>query len=702
MFKDPFHFTKYILIISFLVTVLACKQHKNTGEEHKYTNALIEETSPYLLQHAHNPVDWRPWSEEALEEAKKQDKLVLVSIGYSSCHWCHVMEKETFEDESIAALMNENFINIKVDREERPDVDQVYMTALQLIKGNGGWPLNVITLPDGKPLYGGTYHTNTQWRKVITEISSMYREDPERARQYSERVAAGIQEVNLIQKSEGSENINKTNLQTSLANWQTQWDLQWGGNKGVQKFMLPSNLDFLLQYAHLAKDEAADKHLKNTLDRISLGGIYDHVGGGFYRYSTDTEWKVPHFEKMLYDNAQLMGIYSQAYKAYREDVYRDLVYQTFDFLLREMKSPAGGFYAALDADSEGEEGKFYVWKKEELQEILGSDFELFAQYYSVNDSNAWETDKYVLHKSESDFAFASSRSLNIKELKETDKGWKEVLLRARDERVRPGLDDKIITSWNALLVDGLVEAYKSFGDEKFLTEARETFEVLKKNSFDGKYLVHSFKENSRRIDGFLDDYAFMISASLQLYEVTGNTDYLDFASELNETVVAEFKDESSDLYRYNRKEELISKIVKINDGVMPSPNATMVINQLKLGHILYDPEVLESVDRALETLIPAVIEDAANYSEWGSLLVNRVYPYFEIAVVGSEALKMAGDLHSRYLPNALVVASEEESELPLFKDRFFEDDTYIFVCQNNTCKLPVNKVSDALGQLDQF
>ncbi len=690
------------LLVLLFAIVLSCGESSKKSEEHKFTNALIDETSPYLLQHAHNPVDWRPWSEEALEEARQENKLVLVSIGYSSCHWCHVMERETFEDETIAELMNENFINIKVDREERPDVDQVYMTALQLITGNGGWPLNVITLPDGKPLYGGTYHTNAQWRKVISEISTMYQEDPQRARDYSEKVAAGIQEVNLIQKEVGSENINKENLERSLTLWKEQWDTEWGGNKGVQKFMLPSNLDFLLLYSTLAEDESVNDHLKNTLDKIALGGIYDHVGGGFFRYSTDPTWKVPHFEKMLYDNAQLIGIYSKAHRNFRESAYRDIVYQTYDFLIREMKDPAGGFYAALDADSEGEEGKFYTWKKEELEVILGSDFERFSDYYNILPGKAWETDKYVLHKREDDFSFASSRSLNIKELKEEDKKWKALLLEERGERVRPGLDDKIITSWNALLIEGLVEAYKTFGDPIFLNEAKAIFTVLQQKSYDGKYLGHSYKENSKRIDGFLDDYAFLISASLQLYEVSSETAYLEFAMELNETVNAEFRDETSDLFRYNRKDELISKIVKINDGVMPSPNATMIKNQLKLGHILYDTDALGSVDTALETLVPALVRDAANYSEWGSLLANRVFPYFEIAVVGEEAVELAGQLHAKYLANTLIVASRVESELPLFEDRYFEDDTYIFVCQNNTCKLPVNSVNAALEQLDRF
>ena len=690
-----------VLLGSFML--LGCKEEKQDAEEaHKFTNALIDETSPYLLQHAHNPVDWRPWSQEALAEAKEKDKLVLVSIGYSSCHWCHVMERETFEDESIAAIMNENFINIKVDREERPDVDQVYMTALQLIKGNGGWPLNVITLPNGKPLYGGTYHTNAQWKQVITEISKLYSEDPQKANDYANRVAAGVQEVNLIQTTEDNYDLNRQILEKSLLNWQPKWDLEWGGNKGVQKFMLPSNLNYLLQYTVLSKDENVLLHLKNTLDKMAMGGIYDQVGGGFFRYSTDPYWKVPHFEKMLYDNAQLLGLYARAFRSFQDPVYKEIVYQTFEFLEREMKSPSGGYYAALDADSEGEEGKFYVWNESELKDVLGSEFDLFSKYHNINSNAAWEENKYVIHKLESDFSFASSNSLNIKEFALQKESWRNLLLEARDERVRPGLDDKILTSWNALLIEALVEAYKSFGDQKFLNAAETAFDFLKKNSYDGQYLIHSYKEGSRHIDGFLDDYAFLTSAALQLYEATAKTQYLDFAISLNSVITGEFSDDTSVLYRYKRKDELISKIVKINDGIMPSPNAAVIRNQLKLGHILYDTDALANVEKAIEQVVPAVIEDASNYTEWSTLLLHKTYPYYEIAVVGKDALSKVSDLHSKYLPNTIIVSSEVESELPLFEDRYFEEDTYIFVCQNNTCKLPTTSVPEAIEQLSHL
>lgn len=702
MLKDIAAKLNILLLIGSVFILSSCKDAKSSKEEHKFTNALIEETSPYLLQHAHNPVNWRPWSEEALEEAKAEDKLVLVSIGYSSCHWCHVMEEETFEDENIAVIMNENFVNIKVDREERPDVDQVYMTALQLIKGSGGWPLNVITLPNGKPLYGGTYHTNAQWKKVITEISKMYQEDPAKARDYADRVAAGVQEVNLIKSEDTSRELNRQLLEESLANWQPRWDREWGGNQGRQKFMLPSNLNFLMQYSMLADKEEVSAHVEKTLDKIALGGIYDHVGGGFFRYSTDPYWKVPHFEKMLYDNAQLLGLYAKAYKRFEKPLYKNMVYETFEFLERELRHPEGGYYAALDADSEGEEGKYYVWKEEELQAAISSDYNIFSRYFNIKPETVWEEGKYVLYKQQDDFEFAGENSLNIKELKQSVSSWKEDLMAARDQRIRPGLDDKIITSWNALLIEGLVEAYKSFGDVKFLMAAESTFKFLVDKSSEDSYLIHSYKENGRRIDGFLDDYAFLTSAILALYEVTGNMEYLDQAIKWDEIVSLEFQDDSSDLYKYKRKNELISKIVKINDGVMPSANAAVFMNQLKLGHILYDTTAIKAVEKAIELVVPAVVEDASNYTEWSSLLLNKTYPYFEVAIVGDNALLLAKELHAKNLPNTLIVSSSIESDLPLFKDRFFKDDTYIFVCQNNSCKLPTTSVEEAIGQLGRL
>ncbi|WP_299537455.1 thioredoxin domain-containing protein [Ulvibacterium sp.] len=694
-------YVNFFLVLLFFA--FSCREKVRTRSEvYEYTNDLANETSPYLLQHAHNPVNWRPWSKEALEKAKKENKLVLVSIGYSSCHWCHVMEEETFEDEEVAEIMNENFISIKVDREERPDIDNIYQTFVRLINSNSGWPLNVITLPNGKPLYGNTYHTKDQWKQVLSKVTVMYKNNPEKAAEYSDMVARGIQEANLIQPTADFGLLNKEALQKIVESWKSFWDLEWGGDQGVQKFMIPINLSFLMDYGLLVKDDLAKAHVKNTLDKIISGGIYDHIGGGFFRYSTDSNWKAPHFEKMLYDNAQALSLYSKAFTVYNELEYRNSVLETIAFLEREMKHPEGGYYAALDADSEGEEGKFYIWGKEELKSVLKKDFELFAKYYNVKAENAWEEDTYVLHILAKDSDFSKENHISRNDLDSAKKYWKEQLMEARMKRVPPGLDDKIITSWNALLINGFVDAYKAFGQNSHLEKAEAIFKFLTEKSYRNGELVHSYKKGGRHISGFLEDYAFLADASLNLYGVTLDESYLDFARTLIEKVQDQFLDKVSGMYHFNRNDELIARIIKTDDGVLPSPNAVMAHNLFALGHILYDADFLEKSKSMLSSMIPSIEESAASYSQWNALLLHNTFPYYEIAVVGKNATPLVSNLNQKNVPNTLVVGSVSESDFPLFKDRFKESSTFIYVCQNSTCKLPVKTVEEALAQLQDF
>ncbi|WP_430969128.1 thioredoxin domain-containing protein [Spongiimicrobium sp. 2-473A-2-J] len=695
------HFKISLLFLS-LMAFFSCKQTGKQDSGHKYTNALIDETSPYLLQHAHNPVNWRPWSEEALETAKKENKLVLVSIGYSSCHWCHVMEEETFEDEEIAKMMNENFISIKVDREERPDVDQIYMTALLLMKGDGGWPLNVIVLPNGKPLYGGTYHTKSQWNKVLTEISGMYAEDPKRANEYADRVAAGIQEVNVVQPSDGFGALTRDALFTSVERWKTRWDPEWGGNREQQKFMLPINLDFLLNFSLLAEDKDASEHVRLSLDKMAMGGVYDQIGGGFYRYSTDSRWKVPHFEKMLYDNAQLISLYSKAYGLFKKTEYKQVVFETITFLEREMKYEDGGYYAAMDADSEGEEGKYYIWEEQELRGLLADDFPLFSNYFNIERQHVWENSSYILFKSQDDEHFAAENGISLSELQEYQKKWRTALLNARQKRIRPNIDDKIITSWNALLISAYVDAYRTFEDPVFLDRAKGIFNFIRAHSYKEGRLLHSYKKGGRPIDGFLEDYAFLIKASINLYGVALDAEYLDFANSLAKTVETHFTDSASGMYRYNSSNKLISKIVKTDDGVLPSPNAVMAQNLFQLGHLNYDTASMDRSKSMLSSMVPLLVENAPSYAQWNALLLNQVYPYYEIAVVGDRGTDLVASLHKQHIPNALVIGSLSESELPLFKGRYVPGETFIYVCRNSTCKLPVQTVAEAMDQLGSF
>jgi hypothetical protein len=692
---------RFILFFAAILFI-GCKPQGNKAEEHAFTNALIDETSPYLLQHAHNPVNWVPWSEKALEEAKKQDKLIVVSIGYSSCHWCHVMEEESFEDTEVASLMNENFINIKVDREERPDVDQVYMTAVQLMTGSGGWPLNAILLPNGKPLYGGTYHTKAQWINVLTEINSKYKKDKKEAEEYANRVAQGISEVNFIPPLTTETDLKPELLTQAVSRWKKQWDMEWGGNLGKQKFIIPVNLNFLLDYAALSEDLETDVFVENTLNKVLQGGIYDHIGGGFFRYSTDPTWKVPHFEKMLYDNAQLLSLYSKAYTIYKNPDYKRIVMETIEFMDREMKNPDGGYYAAIDADSEGEEGTYYIWKENELRSLLGDEYEIFASYYSIKKASAWEKDTYVLHKKLTDSDFVKKHEITNKELQTYREKWQSLLLKQREQRIHPRVDDKIITSWNALLINGFLDAYKTFGNQEFLSHAQATFEFLLKHSYVDSKLVHTYKKGSSRQEGFLEDYTFLANASLRLYEITLDTAYLELSKELTEYVQDHFKEPESEMYRYNEKESLIARIIKTDDGVIPSPNAMMANNLFRLGHLYYDTELMGKSQRMVSTMVKPVQEAANNYAMWGSLLLEHSYPFYEIVGVGTNAKELLNAMHTEYIPNALFAGSTTKSDLPLFKDRYVAGETYIYVCYNNTCKLPVKTVTEALQQLQDF
>ncbi|WFO15520.1 DUF255 domain-containing protein [Cellulophaga baltica 4] len=396
-------------------------------QDFAYTNNLVHETSPYLLQHAHNPVNWQPWTDTIYNAAKKENKLVVLSIGYSTCHWCHKMEEETFTDIPTAEFMNTNFINVKVDREERPDVDKVYMTAVQLMNGSGGWPLNVITLPNGKPIYGGTYHSKEEWNGVLKQFNELYKSDSLKLNAYADKVALGIEEVNLAPSTKNLNAISRDSLIKATTTWKLKWDTQHGGTIADQKFVLPTSLNFLMNYGVIENDLAANNFAQKTLDSIASSGIIDHIDGGFYRYSTVPDWRIPHFEKMLYDNAQIMALYAKAYRRYKTPRYKEIVYAIDAFLTENMLNDGGGYYAALDADTDGEEGKYYTWSKDELHTLLGAEYDLFAAYYKLGPKNTLENGRYVLQHTASDATFCTSNSLSSEKLKQLKNGWKKTL-----------------------------------------------------------------------------------------------------------------------------------------------------------------------------------------------------------------------------------------------------------------------------------
>ncbi|MEK7689139.1 MAG: thioredoxin domain-containing protein, partial [Deltaproteobacteria bacterium] len=566
---------------------------------HKHTNHLIQESSPYLLQHAHNPVDWYPWSNEAFEKAKKENKLVLVSIGYSSCHWCHVMEKESFEDEETAKLMNENFVCIKVDREERPNIDMTYMTAVQIMTNSGGWPLNCFTLLDGRPFYGGTYFPNAQWKQVLIKLSELYKTEPKKVEEYAAQLTQEIKKTEVIKLNEEKISFTMEDAKSIYTQLEKSFDNEEGGPSRAPKFPMPVNYIFLLHYYHLTKNEKAIEHVKLTLSKMAFGGIYDQLGGGFARYSTDAKWKVPHFEKMLYDNVQLVSLYSEAYQLTKEPLYKQIVFETLEFISREMTSSEGGFYSALDADSEGEEGKYYVWKKPELEKILGEKFSVFSDYYNVNNIGFWEHGNYILLRKKPDEEIAKIHNLSVDELRKKISEAKKILLEERGERVRPPkADDKQLTSWNALMLKGYADAYTVFGEEKFLNSALKNADFIltklkNKNPIttlpkrEGVGLYHSYKNGKAAVNGYLEDYSFTMEAFIALYQITFNEKWLNEANRLMDYTIAHFFDKESGMFFFTSDlsaeaaaqagldKELIALKMKTTDNVIPASNSSI-------------------------------------------------------------------------------------------------------------------------------
>jgi len=668
-------------------------------EVHQYTNELIYETSPYLLQHAHNPVNWMPWGDKALSQARRENKLLLISIGYAACHWCHVMEHESFEDPEVARVMNQHFVCIKVDREERPDVDQIYMSAVQLMTQRGGWPLNAIALPDGRPIWGGTYFQKEVWINALEQIQAYHHQNPERTLEYAERLSEGIRESNLVPISKNSQLVELDQLKEVVQRWKPNFDRQEGGSQGAPKFMMPNNLQFLLRWAHQANDLETQDHVENTLDKMAMGGIYDQLGGGFARYSTDTQWKVPHFEKMLYDNAQLLSVYAQAFQKTQKPLYHEVVEQTIEFLKRELLSPENGFYSSLDADSEGEEGKFYVWQKSELQDLLGDDFPLFSDYYQVNETGYWEEGNYILLRKQVDETFAKKHELSLEELKQKIGKWQSILLPAREQRIRPGLDDKILTSWNALAISGLVDAYQAFGNAEYLELAEKNMLFLKEKQLDPDgSLRHSYKNDTSKIDGFLEDYALFIQAMIDLFETTGKFIYLEDAQQLADKTFLDFFDPEKDFFYFTAitQTDLINRSIEVHDNVIPASNSVMANNLFRLGYLADQARYLKIAQTMLSKLVDDFKTYPSGYSNWLQLALNFTGNQFEVAVTGEKALSSLHQIQKHYLPNVLFCAGTDASDLPLLKGRLAAGETRIYVCQNQTCQLPVEKVADAL------
>ena len=693
------------LCVFFSFSLLSCQN--SSGQEERTPNQLIDESSPYLLQHAYNPVNWHPWKPEVLDKAVQENKLLIISVGYSSCHWCHVMEHESFEDSTVAAVMNEHFLPIKVDREERPDIDNVYMTACQLASGrNCGWPLNAFALPDGRPVWAGTYFPKDQWLEILQYFVDLRTKDPAKLEQFATQITEGIKSVETLPVGELTEGPRTQDLQEITGKVLQRMDRVKGGSKGAPKFPMPNTQQFLLKEYHRSQNPDILASVNTTLTAMARGGIYDHLGGGFARYSTDAEWKVPHFEKMLYDNGQLVSLYAQAYQQTGNPLYRKVVEETLDFISREMTSPEGGFYSSFDADSEGEEGKFYIWEESEIDALLQDEHQalLFKNYYNVSENGNWE-ESNILYNTQSLEEVAGSMGLELQQAQDRITEARTRLFTARSERILPGLDDKVLTSWNALMLMGYIDAYRALQEPAYLDAA------LKNANFISELMLHddfrlnrNYKDGKSVINAFLDDYALTAQAFIALYAVTFDETWLRKAEGLVEYTLRHFSAVDSVFFNFTSALDppLIVSKQEITDNVIPASNSVMARNLHLLGLYLYNNSYLERSREMLRLVSTDIISGdyPGYYSNWCQLMSDVLNPPYEIAIIGPDYEEKRREIMSHFLPNAIFLGGSTEGTLALLKDKLQEGETYIYVCQNKVCKLPVQEVDRALDLLD--
>lgn len=680
---------------------------------HTYSNKLLQETSPYLLQHAHNPVDWYPWGDEALQRARKENKPILVSIGYSACHWCHVMERESFEDEATAVIMNEHFINIKIDREERPDLDHIYMDAVQAMTGSGGWPLNVFLTPDGKPFYGGTYFppqkafNRPSWQDVLNSVTQAFRERRHEIDAQAENLTAHLLQSNAfgLQKPGAEEPVfTSGNLEKTFEAVMKSADKQWGGFGKAPKFPQTFTIQFLLRYYYVSGNTDALQQALLSLDKMVGGGIYDQVGGGFARYSTDTEWLVPHFEKMLYDNALLVSVLSEAFQQTKNEKYKEITGETIAFIERELMHPGKGFYAALDADSEGVEGKFYVWTYEEVNELLGKDTALFCAYYDIRPGGNWEG-QTILWTKESAEEFAANNKISVNELSPVIEKCKKLLLAERSKRVRPSLDDKIILGWNALMNTALGKAFAATGDEHYKQLAIDNMNFLfeKLAAKDAAGFHHTWKKEQARFPAFLDDYAFLIQALLQLQEITGDTGWLDKAVAITNFVIGQFSGDETGYFFYTpqNQPDIIVRKKEVYDGAVPSGNAVMAANLYQLSVLMDKQDWRDRSFAMISGLANAIIKYPTSFAVWAGLFLEITDGTAEIVITGQSPAEIHKDVLKMYLPHKVVMVASDDSSYPLVDGKPITKKTNIWLCKNYACRAPVSSAGQLITLINK-
>ena len=672
-------------------------------------NNLIHESSPYLLQHAQNPVDWYAWNDEALKKAKDENKPIFLSIGYSSCHWCHVMAHESFENDEVAKFMNENFVNIKVDREERPDIDDIYQKVCQIATGQGGWPLSIFLTPDQKPFYAGTYfpvldsYGRPGFGSICRQLSQAWKEKPKDIESSAERFLGALNKAEAIQVPS---KLERTILDEAAMNLFQLGDATYGGFGSAPKFPNAANVSFLFRYAKLTGLSKFNEFALKTLRKMANGGIFDQIGGGFSRYSTDAKWLVPHFEKMLYDNALIPVNYAEAFQITKEPFYLEVLKKTLDFVLREMTSSEGGFYSAYDADSEGVEGKFYVWKKSEIKEILGDDAELFCLYYDVTDGGNWEGNNILcnnLNISTVAFNFGLSES----EVKKKLAICSEKLLKVRSSRVPPGLDDKVLVSWNSLMITAFAKGYRVTGDKRYLDAAKNCISFIEDKLIVGEKLLRTYKNGVAKIDGYLEDYSYFTNALLDVFEIEPDEKYLKLSLKFGHHLVNHFWDSEKNNFfmTSDEHEKLIIRPKSNYDLSLPSGNSVSAFVMLRLYHLSQKQTFLEITTKIMESQAQMAAENPFGFG----YLLNTISMYIqkptEITVINTENSEMCQSLLLDYLPNSILITIqntlqlEDLSKYPFFAGKSFEDKTSVFVCKDFTCSLPLHSIDEINSNL---
>jgi len=667
-------------------------------------NSLINETSPYLLQHAHNPVNWYAWNDESLKKAKDENKPIFLSVGYSACHWCHVMAHESFENEEVAKFINENFVNIKVDREERPDLDDIYQKVCQIATGQGGWPLSIFLTPDQKPFYVGTYfpaldsYGRPGFGSISRQLAQAWKEKPKDIEKAADNFLVALQKTETIKVPS---KLEKTILDEAAMNLFQLGDSSYGGFGSAPKFPNAANVSFLFRYAKLTGLSKFNEFALKTLNKMAKGGIFDQIGGGFHRYSTDAKWLVPHFEKMLYDNALIPVNYAEAFQITKDPFYLEILHKTLGYVLREMTSSNGGFFSAYDADSEGVEGKFYVWKKSEIKEILGDDADLFCLYYDVTDGGNWEGNS-ILCNNINISAVAFHFGISEDKIHEILVRCSEKLLNVRSKRVAPGLDDKILTSWNSLMITAFAKGYHVTGETKYLDAAKNCVSFIEKNLLSGDKLLRTYKNNTAKINGYLEDYSYFTNALLDVFEIEPESKYLDLASKLGYYLVDHFWDSenSSFFMTSDDHEKLIIRPKSNYDLSLPSGNSVSCLVMLRLFHLTQEEKFLKIATQIMESQAQIAAENPFGFG----YLLNTIYTYLqkptEITIINPENSEICKFLSGKFLPESILVTINNKTQLenlakfPFFAGKIFSDKTSVFVCKDFTCSLPLSSIAE--------